>query len=417
MLRNDRSIVGDASGLHCANAQAADTLVLRGATVYVDSQTAPLRDTNVIVSDGRIAAVGGDAPSGARELDCRGLTVVAGLHNSHVHFMGPEWTGVAQLPADALAAHLVAMLTQYGFTSVFDTGSRLEDTVALRKRIESGEIAGPRILTAGEPLYPPDGIPIYLRDLPPDLLKLLKEPASTEEAVAAVDANLDRGADAVKLFTGSIMGNDVVKPMPVAIAQAAVAEAHRRGVPVFAHPSNSEGATIAVESGVDVLAHTNSQGWTPALVASMVEHRTALIPTLKLWPYEAARQHASAAESDAFTAEAMAQLTAFVKRGGETLFGTDVGYMRDFDPADEYRLMTRAGMTPMQILASLTSAPAARFQKTLKLGRVVPGYVADLTVLDGDPAHDVTAFAHVRYTLRDGKVIYDARVTAPQKTQ
>ncbi len=404
--------------LICAAATAhADTLVLRGATVYVDPQSTPLRDTNVIVSDGSITAVGVDAPAGARELDCRGLTVVAGLHNSHVHFLGPEWTGAAQLPADALAAQLVAMLTRYGFTSVFDTGSLLDDTLALRKRIESGEIAGPRILTAGEPLFPPDGIPIYLRGLPPDLLKLMKEPASTDEAVAAVDANLDRGADAVKLFTGAIMGNDVVKPMSVAIAQAAVAEAHRRGVPVFAHPSNSEGATIAVQAGVDVLAHTNSQGWTPALVASMVEHRTALIPTLKLWSYEAARQQASAAESDAFTGEAMAELTAFTKSGGETLFGTDVGYMRDFDPADEYALMARAGMTPMQILASLTSVPAARFQKTLKLGRVATGYAADLTVLDGDPARDVTAFAHVRYTLRDGRLIYDARAAAPQKPQ
>lgn len=398
-----------------ASARAADTLVLRGATVYVDSKSEPLHDANLVVSDGKIAAVGGAAPAGAREIDCRGLTVVAGLHNSHVHFMGPEWTGVAQAPAADLAEHLVAMLTRYGFTSVFDTGSRLDDTLALRKRIESGEIAGPRILTAGEPLYPPDGIPIYLRDLPPDLLKLLKEPTSTAAAVAAVDANIDRGANAVKLFTGSIMGGGVVKPMPVAIALAAVTEAHRRGVPVFAHPSNSEGATIAVDAGVDVLAHTNSEGWTPALVASMVAHRTALVPTLKLWPYEAARQQASAAETEAFTGEAIAQLSAFVKSGGETLFGTDVGYMRDFDTADEYALMTRAGMTPMQILASLTSAPAARFQKGLQLGRVAPGYIADLTVLDGDPASDVTAFAHVRYTLRDGRVIFDARASTSKK--
>ena len=147
----------------CAKVQAQDTLVLRGATVYVDPQTAPLHDTHVVVRDGRIAAVGAETPAGARELDCRGLVVVAGLHNSHVHFLGSEWTGVAQLPAEASAAQLVAMLTRYGFTSVFDTGSRLADTLALRSRIESGEIAGPRILTAGEPLYPPDGIPIYLR--------------------------------------------------------------------------------------------------------------------------------------------------------------------------------------------------------------------------------------------------------------
>ena len=153
--------------------------------------------------------------------------MVAGLHNNHVHFMGPEWTDAAQRRPTRSPRSCVAMLTRYGFTSVFDTGSRLDDTLALRKRIESGEIAGPRILTAGEPLFPPDGIPIYLRGLPPELLTLMKEPASPDEAVAAVDANLDRGADAIKLFTGSIMGDDVVKPMSVAIAQAAVAEAHR----------------------------------------------------------------------------------------------------------------------------------------------------------------------------------------------
>ncbi len=67
--------------------------------------------------------------------------------------MGPEWTDAAHAKPDALAAQLVAMLTRYGFTTVFDTGSRLEDTLALRKRIESGEIAGPRILTAGNPCF------------------------------------------------------------------------------------------------------------------------------------------------------------------------------------------------------------------------------------------------------------------------
>jgi imidazolonepropionase-like amidohydrolase len=101
-------------------------------------------------------------------------------------------------------------------------------------------------------------------------------------------------------------------------------------------------------------------------------------------------------------------LAAFVNGGGEVLFGTDVGYMRDFDPADEYALMTQAGMTPMQILASLTTAPAARFHAQLKLGRVAVGYKADLAVLAGDPATDIRVFAHVRYTLRDGHVIYDA---------
>ena len=392
---------------YCARADDR-VLVLRGATVYVDPTTAPLNDTDVVVRNGVIASVGGTAPTAATVLDCRGATVVAGLHNSHVHLMGPEWADAAKQPADVLAAHLRDMLTRYGFTTVFDTGSRLDDTLALRWRIEMTEIAGPRILTAGEPLYPPDGIPFYLRDLPPEILKLLKQPATPDEAVEAVTTNIVRGADAVKLFTGALKAAGVVKPMPVAIANAAVVQAHRLGVPVFAHPSNVDGATVAVDAGVDVLAHTNSAGWTPELVQSMLAHRTALIPTLKLWPYEAAKEHASQAETEAFLGDAVAQLTAFVRGGGEVLFGTDVGYMRDFDPTDEYVFMARAGMTPMQILASLTTAPAARFQRQLKIGRVATAYVADLTVLDADPAQDVRAFARVRYTIRDGKPIFDS---------
>jgi imidazolonepropionase-like amidohydrolase len=389
-------------------AAADDALVLRGATVYVDPTTAPLHDTDIVIRNGVIAALGDAAPAEAKALDCRGLVVVAGLHNSHVHLMGPEWDGAARRPADALATPLRDMLTRYGFTTVFDTGSKLDDTLAVRWRIEMQEVPGPRILTAGEPLFPPDGIPIYLRDLPPDLLKLMKEPVTPQEAREAVALNVSRGADAVKLFTGSIMGGGAVKPMSVEIAKAAVAEAHKLGVPVFAHPSNVEGATVAVDAGVDVLAHTNSEGWTPTLVTSMLAHHTALVPTLKLWSYEAAREHASAQATEQFLGDAMAELTTFVRGGGEVLFGTDVGYMRDFDPSDEYAFMARAGMTPMQILASLTTAPAARFQSQLKLGRVAVGYVADLTVLEADPAQDVRAFSRVRYTLRGGTPIYIA---------
>jgi imidazolonepropionase-like amidohydrolase len=406
MIRTLALLIGIA---FACSAAADDTLVLRGATVYVDPSTPPLHEADVVVRNGVIAAVGaGAAPANASALDCRGLVVVAGLHNSHVHILGPEWNGAAKLPAEQLAAQLRDMLTRYGFTTVFDTGSLLDDTLAVRWRIEMREIPGPRILTAGEPLFPPDGIPIYLRDLPPELLKLMKEPATPSDAAAAVAVNVSRGADAVKLFTGAIMGGGAVKPMSVEIAKAAVVEAHKLGVPVFAHPSNVEGATVAVDAGVDVLAHTNSEGWTPALVESMLAHHTALVPTLKLWTYEAAKEHSSPAATEAFLGDAVAELTAFVRGDGEVLFGTDVGYMRDFDPSDEYAYMARAGMTPTQILAALTTAPAARFQPKLKLGRVAVGYVADLTVLDGDPAQDVRAFARVRYTLRDGKPIYAA---------
>jgi imidazolonepropionase-like amidohydrolase len=100
------------------------------------------------------------------------------------------------------------------------------------------------------------------------------------------------------------------------------------------------------------------------------------------------------------------QLAAFADNGGPILFGTDVGYIQVFDTTEEYRLMSRA-LSWRQILASLTTNPARRF--TRGGGTLAPGAAADLAILEGDPAADVTAFARVRYTIRDGRVIYARR--------
>lgn len=91
--------------------------------------------------------------------------------------------------------------------------------------------------------------------------------------------------------------------------------------------------------------------------------------------------------------------------GAQVLFGTDVGYMIQYDPADEYIYMGRA-LQPMQILASLTTAPAARWKESDQRGRIQPGMAADLVVLNGDPAQDVRHFSKVRCTFRQGRALY-----------
>ena len=101
----------------------------------------------------------------------------------------------------------------------------------------------------------------------------------------------------------------------------------------------------------------------------------------------------------------MAQTRAFAELGGQLLFGTDVGYMTDYDPTEEFVYLQRAGLAPAQILAMLTTALAARFGRA-PTGRLAPGLAADIVVLDGDPAQDVRAFAKVRTTMRDGRVIH-----------
>lgn len=195
---------------------------------------------------GKITAVGTQGkvriPPDAETVDCTGRTIVAGFWNNHVHFTEPKWENAADLPAATLTAQLQQMLTRYGFTSVVDTASLLPNTVGLRRRIESGEVAGPRILTAGFALYPKDGIPYYvIETLPPDLVKMLPQAATPEEAVRIVDDEVAQGADIIKLFVVSWVrrnGKRVPFPMPLEVVQAAADEAHRKGKLVFAHPSN-----------------------------------------------------------------------------------------------------------------------------------------------------------------------------------
>ncbi len=80
--------------------------------------------------------------------------------------------------------------------------------------------------------------------------------------------------------------------------------------------------------------------------------------------------------------------------------------MNDYDPSDEYVLMAEAGMKFREILATLTTTPAAIFAGAAMAGRIAPGQPADLVVLDGDPSQNVRVLADVRYTLRDGAVVY-----------
>jgi len=163
---------------------------------------------------------------------------------------------------------------------------------------------------------------------------------------------------------------------------------------------------------VDVLAHTTLGNqkllWEPDLVQEMITHDVAVIPTLKLWRYEMTKAHVPERIITLAVGDTLQQLQAFSEAGGQVLFGTDVGYMTDYDPTEEYVLMLKAGLTSRQILASLTTAPAARFKEDRRRGALEPGMDADVVVLDADPVQDVRNFAKVRCVFRRGVPIFSA---------
>src|SRR5215216_6313306 len=173
--------VGLLSPAVCCNGAAnADTLVLRGGNVYASSDAAPVPDAVVVATDGIISAVGKageiQVPPDARVIDCTGKTIVAGFWNSHVHFSEAVWRNAASVAAAPLTQHMQDMLTRWGFTTVWDLGSDPDDTLPLRRRINSGEVLGPDIHALGS-IFPKGGHPAYL---PPEMQ--LPEAATPDEA-------------------------------------------------------------------------------------------------------------------------------------------------------------------------------------------------------------------------------------------
>jgi imidazolonepropionase-like amidohydrolase len=384
------------------------------ARIYASPDSAAVLDGTILVHDGRIAAIGSTGqvkvPTEVKSIDLHQGIVVAGFWNNHVHLMTPPLLNAAQRSDAELSRELTQMLTRWGFTTVFDTASLLSNTNLIRARIAAGHVAGPTILTVGDPFYPKGGTPIYVKQFMKDNGFPDEEITNSADAVARAQRQIHDGADGVKLFAGAIVGGEVgVLPMPLDQARALVAAAHAQGKPVFAHPSNLDGLNVSMESGVDVLAHTTPMTgpWPPELTARILAHHMALIPTLTLIEVEAKKFGEPADESKNDMDAAVQQVQVYSKAGGQILFGTDVGYTDAYDTTEEYRQLGRV-LDWRQILASLTVAPAKRFGYAAHKGRLVPGMDADLVVLADDPAKDVAAFAHVRLTMRAGRTIYEA---------
>jgi imidazolonepropionase-like amidohydrolase len=370
--------------------QASD-LVLVGARIYPAPDALPVKHGTVLIHDGRIVSVVEGTPkSAAKPIDCNGLVITAGFWNCHVHFTEPKWENAGTLAKNQLRDQVRDMLTRWGFTTVFDTGSVLANTKAIARRIEAGEFPGPMILSAGEPFTSQNATPYYLAPLK------LPELETAAQATASAQARLDEGADAIKIFQGAWVSPEKVVPMPVDLVKAVAAVAHGRGKLLLAHPSDASNLASAIEGGVDVLTHLveNPGDLDSGTVAAIQKRGMAVIPTLQLFSRNRNLE------------KLLAQLDALKEAGVPILFGTDVGFVTDYDPAREYQLMDRAGLNFPQILATVTTVPAGRYGFSQHKGRVAAGMDADLVVLGSDPAEEVSAWTDVRYTIRNGEIVY-----------
>jgi imidazolonepropionase-like amidohydrolase len=387
----------------------ASDLALVGGKIYLSPSEVPIEGGTVLVHGGVILSVGPMAqikvPRGSTVIDCKGLVVTAGFWNSHVHILLPGLLHAERLSSEEIASQLQQMLTRWGFTTVFDIASVLQNTNLIRHRIEIGEVKGPRILTVGEPFW--TETPVYVKQFLEANHVSMPVVNSTTEAQQRVRQQIRDGADGIKIFANSVQRNEILA-MPLGLAQVIAATAHRAGKPVFAHVSNSEGIEVAIQSGVDILAHTTpiDELWSASLVERLTAAHMALTPTLTLWDVESKKANASPEETEKWMSRSAQELGAFSRAGGQVLFGTDVGYIEHFDTSEELTWMSRAGMTFQEILASLTTNPAQRFGYSSHSGRIAKGMDGDLVVLSADPAENISALSRVRYTIRGGEVMY-----------
>lgn len=390
--------------------QAADIpadLALVGARIYPSPSAAPIENGTVLIRNGKIINVGNSnkivVPKSFRIIPCKGMVLMAAFWNCHVHFIEPKWDRADTIAATRFDQQMSNMLTSHGFAHVFDLAEfDIKQTTRIRNRIKKGDVSGPVIYTAGVPLVPLNGSPFYIEPLK------LPEATNQQQAAMHVRKQIDSGADGIKLWTGSPTRHGIVH-MPVPIVRAIVQEAHRLGRQVFAHPTDNQGLAIALEGGVDILAHTTPDGgtsWSPDTIQRMLAAHMSVIPTLKLWKEELLKNGVKDPMHNQLVRVAQQQVHDFSAAGGVLLFGTDVGYIADYSTQDEYSLLSGAGLDFRQILTMLTTAPAKQFGLDLRTGQIVPGMDADIVLLGGDPAKEILSFDKVIYTFSQGKLIY-----------
>ncbi len=382
-------------------------LVITGATVWPEPDADLISNCAIVIRDGVIQSVSrrevAEGTHGIPVWDAEGRVVTAGFWNCHVHVTEKVWAGTRRAPATRLQSAVNDMLVSRGFTTVVDLGSNPRETLPLIARIQSGELTGPTILTATEAIYPARGLPFYVKASVPWIYWwAIPTPWSRLGARRAASRQIRKGARVIKLFTGSHVDPDRIKTMDVRLARAAVQVAHEHGRLVFAHTSNAMGLRVALDARVDVIAHATDQtDETSLMLQQAAERGVRLVPTLQMFAE-------TVTTSPDYLDPIYAALRHFIQAGGRILFGTDVGYMSEYDTTGELAALARCGLDSLAILRALTTEPATALGRG-DLGTIAPGATADLTALaTRGPEVAPEDFGHVSAVIKGGRLIYQA---------
>jgi imidazolonepropionase-like amidohydrolase len=399
------------------------TTILRRVTVVDGTGAPPLRDATVVLSDGRIESVTTSAvPRGDDDHDLPGHTVLPGFVDAHAHLV---FTGGDDPLADVLAAsdddlaevaaRNAAAALAAGVTTVRDCGSRGLVMQRLRDDIAAGRRPGPRLLVAGPPICAPRG---HLWFMGGEL---------TGPAAEAVQRLVADGVDHIKVMAsgGHMTPGSESRTAEISAADLTeiVATAHQLGVRVAAHAHATEAIERCVAAGVDTLEHCSwlapdGFAYRPDLVDAMLAAGTVVSPTVPVYfrrdPATLSDDAGAVAEMAAIVASRRETTARMHRLGVPMVIGTDAGcrgisFGRYAEVVAVYP--EAFGFTPLEAIRAATSTAADALGIGERVGRIAPGYVADVVVVDGDPSVDIGSLARVREVYQGGV----ARLTAARR--
>ncbi|NIH79549.1 metal-dependent hydrolase family protein [Amycolatopsis viridis] len=393
-------------------------ILFAGGRVFDGTGSDPF-EADVVVEDGRIAGIG-TGLDGDEVVDCAGTTLLPGLFDCHVHVTVSDISLIKQFQKPFSyqfyeAARNLRSTLELGITTVRDAGGA---DLGIKKAQADGLIAGPRLdisigiisQTGGHgddwmpsghcvPLtLPHPGRPRTVVDGPDEMRKVAR-------------TLLRAGADVLKVCTtgGVLSPGDDPRHTQFSPAEldVLVAEAAMQGKAVMAHAQGTDGIKNAVRAGIRSIEHGIYLD--DEAIDLMLAHGTWLVPTLiaPIAVIRAARAGAALTDEMIRKAEDVAEVHAdsvrrAVEAGVKIATGTDSGVGPHGTNLEELPLMLAAGMTPGQVLAASTSSAAELLGYGDSLGRLAPGFRADLVVASGDP-YDLAALpGRIREVWQDG---------------
>ena len=409
---------------------AAPTYIHAGRLIAVPGKAASGPST-IIVDNGRILEVrAGHVPAaGATTIDLGNRTVLPGLIDSHVHLdsdRGGEQELLADVrddhPLQAFEAEMNGMKTlRAGFTTVRNLGDDGGVTLALREAVKRGWVQGPRIVDAAESISTTGGHMDGRGSLNDEMVAHLPNPEnlcdSVESCRRVVRRQIDRGADVIKLATtgGVNSGTGLATRMFDDEAKALVQTAHAYGRKVAVHAHGADGIKLALRAGADSIEHGTVID--DEILRLFRQSGAYYVPTLSTVNGYLERL---AKDPNAYTGAVKEQIDWRIGITGQSLqkaypagvkiaFGTDAGVSKHGRNADEFELLVKYGMPPVEALKAATVNAADLLGLSSEIGTIEPGKSADIIAVAGDPLTDVTVLKNVSFVMARGDVVKNER--------